>query len=277
MLVFKKKLDLNPDNYELISEVERHQLFVSYEHSLGAPAESIEAMFSPDNLDASLAVCEFYQVYDGYSELPIYDVWILNIISGTVFHSETIDDIGIGMIEGNFETFSSDDQSLANDLQNSFHQYYKTKPRTAVSSPDNDRDPYDGYQELVEEIFSDEEVIEPDETHTSTEQPKTITALSKPKKTVVNKKPEARPKIKAKKMIKSQPAKVKLKLKPKPKPKVKPTAKSTVKLKAKVNAKPTPMPQSTTNPKAKVKTKVKQRATSKTKSSLVSLKKTKKK
>lgn len=142
MLRFEKKLEVTPDNVEDLSEIQRAQLFDVYAKQFGKEPSSIEAMFF-DESSSSIALCEFYQVYDSEEESePKYDVWIVNIDAGAVYESGTLLDAGIEMVQHNFQAKKSSDKALAQELQSAFLHYVRQvqqKREEALESEDGER------------------------------------------------------------------------------------------------------------------------------------------
>lgn len=161
MLVFKKKLDVNSDNLDSLTEVARAQLFKSWEAYQGEEARSLSDMFEPDN-DEGLAFCEHFQVYeDADDRAPKYDVWVLNSDTASVFYAGTAEETGIAMIQGDFDPLNNEEkdsamQSLAVDLQEGYSVFIRSE------SDDDEIDEMDDEEELGEEDIAAEAAVQDD-------------------------------------------------------------------------------------------------------------------
>lgn len=174
MLRFEKKLNVTPDNLEDLSEIQRAQLFDAYPKWFGKEPPSIEAMFLEADDKEGIALCEFYQVYESDDATePKYDVWIVNVDTGSVYESGTTLDTGIGMIQNYFQQIESDDKELAHELHAAFVRYIqqmrRQKPADALEEDEDER--------AIADTLAQEIVNGRSEAATSTPQ-----ATSKPRK-----------------------------------------------------------------------------------------------
>lgn len=164
MLVFKKRLDVNSDNLDSLTEVARAQLFKSWEDYQGEEARSLSDMFEPDN-DEGLVFCEHFQVYDDAEpETPKYDVWVLNSDTASVFHAGTAEETGVAMIQGDFDPIGNEQkgeedsemQLLAANLQKGYSVFIRSEPGK------NESDETDDDGELGEDDIAAEAAIQDD-------------------------------------------------------------------------------------------------------------------
>lgn len=131
MLIFKNHFEVTPDNLEALSEIQRQQLFIEYEKYSGIEAESIEAMFDAE--DEGIAICEYFQAFEGDDAAPKYDVWILNVDSGSVFVAGTTEDTGVGMIQNDFGADfdnTPEREALAKALQDAHTAFIRANRNT---------------------------------------------------------------------------------------------------------------------------------------------------
>lgn len=153
MLIFKNHFEVTPDNLEALSEIQRQQLFIEYEKYSGTEAESIEAMFDAE--DEGIAICEYFQAFEGDDAAPKYDVWILNVDSGSVFVAGTTEDTGVGMIQNDFGADfdnTPEREALAKALQDAHTAFIRANRHT--NGKGNAGGAYHAYRNAVNDIIA---------------------------------------------------------------------------------------------------------------------------
>ena len=96
--------------------------------------------------------CEFWQVISIEDEnKPLYDVYIFNVDTAIVFHSNTIKDTGVGMIQYDFDPIyeeTKENRTLADALQKAFNE----KPTVDYLDPNT---PAGAYQKALKDVKKD--------------------------------------------------------------------------------------------------------------------------
>lgn len=121
-LAFQNRRIITEENIHTLSPIQRIQLIISGELCFGIVYDDARDVLT----ETYHGNCELWDVVNAANHAEVlYDVWIFNVDTATVFYAGREEETGVGMIQYDFDTienYTQEGRELAKALQKAYDQ-----------------------------------------------------------------------------------------------------------------------------------------------------------